>query len=186
MDIDNSIISINLIQQAINYYQAKNYNLIDVPMCVPEYIMRHNTEKFVKNKDLNYINNLKYVASAEQSFLYLKELKKINYGKYMALSPCYRDNEPDSTHFKIFLKLELIIIGKHDYPEIISDAIGFFSFIEMNDLKIQESEEKDIWDINSKGIELGSYGNRYFIDGEKYSFGTGIAEPRTSYVKNKE
>ena len=182
--MNNSNISMDLIFKSISFYSNCGYSMIDAPMCVPEYIMKHNTEKFKDNQELEYMNNQKYVASAEQSFLYLKELAKLPIGKYMALTPCYRDNKADLTHFKIFMKLELIIVGQHNFETIIADAAKFFIEIGLNDIKIEESEDVGVWDINCKNIELGSYGNRKFIDGSRYSFGTGLAEPRTSYVKS--
>lgn len=180
-----SIISTEKIFEAISYYKSLGYKLIDVPMCVDIDVINQtlppNCIPF-KHQDKAY------VGSAEQSFIQLHKDKKIKNGKYMALTPCVRDEDIiDETHFTTFLKLELINIGTKNSISILRDAELFFK----NYLKVEIKETNESinsFDINDckNNIELGSYGIRKMIDGTFYSYGTGISEPRLSYVLKKQ
>ena len=48
------------------------------------------------------------MASAEQSFLELFLNKKIEYGRYCGITPCFRDETVDYLHNNFFMKVELI------------------------------------------------------------------------------
>ena len=173
-------ISINLIKQAILFYELRGYKPISVPMLVDV-----DVAELTKPKDRKHIyhNDLTYVGSAENSFIQLWKNGNIKHGKYMALTPCFRD-EPKltDTHLRVFIKIELVIIGsdkKEDLFEIIYDAEDFFNIIGLNTDIVKYP---DTYDIECNGIELGSYDIRKMLDGTPYCCGTGIAEPRTSYV----
>lgn len=175
-------ISINLIKQAILFYELRGYKPTSVPMLVDV-----DVAELTKPKDRNHIyhNNLTYVGSAENSFIQLWKDKNITPGKYMGLTPCFRD-EPKLTdmHLRIFVKIELVIIGtanKEDLFEIIYDAQDFFELIGLN---TNITLTNEIYDIECNGYELGSYDIRKMLDGTPYCCGTGLAEPRTSYVLN--
>jgi seryl-tRNA synthetase len=174
-------VSLNLIKEAIIFYENKKYTPTTVPMLVDT-----DVAEMTKPKDRSHIfhNDKTYVGSAENSFIQLWKEKKIQYGKYMGITPCFRD-EPilDDLRLRIFLKIELIIIGsdrKEDLFNIIHDAQDFFKTIIELDTDVIKYD--GIYDIECSGYELGSYDIRKMIDGTPYCCGTGIAEPRTSTI----
>ncbi len=127
------------------------------------------------------------VASGEQSFIQMWMDGILKKGKWQCATPCFRD-EPiiDDLHLNYFFKVELIEVLPAD-PEkslhrMVNDAIRFFRnyvSVEVEDTSIGH----DI--ISSGGIELGSYGYREHGD-FKWVYGTGVAEPRLSYVESEE
>lgn len=180
-------ISTKTIQKALSYYESKGYNMIDIPLVVDQKVSEHT--KPIGVPDLHHINSKVYVASAEQSFLQLHKDGNLSDGKYMALSPCYRHERfLDDTHYLMFLKLELIVVGlykKNPLCEMVGDCERFFRE-QLDPSIILEGKVTfgDELDITCKGIELGSYGKRKMIDGTPYYYGTGLAEPRLSYVRS--
>jgi phenylalanyl-tRNA synthetase alpha subunit len=48
------------------------------------------------------------VASGEQSFIHLIRKSSCEPGRYCCITPCFRDDHIDETHFRYFMKLELI------------------------------------------------------------------------------
>ncbi|AUS02890.1 hypothetical protein NVP2275O_309 [Vibrio phage 2.275.O._10N.286.54.E11] len=181
MNIDTS-----LIFQAIKHYEEYGYNMVTVPMLVDEEASRLTKPKGCK--DL-YHKDKVYVASAEQSFIQLYNEGELMTGKYMALTPCYRDEpELDDTHFNIFLKLELIKVYREGYKPgasvVLDDAYDFFKPLAKYNTKLVSFGNNN-HDIEINGLEVGSYGYRQFSDGTWYVYGTGIAEPRLSYALGK-
>lgn len=168
--------------KAINYYQSLGYQLIDVPMCVDVDVSEHTKPFDVK--DIHHSNEKVYVGSAEQSFIQLHKNKELNNGMFMALTPCNRDEEIlDDIHYRIFLKLELIIVGESCSFKVMNDAKSFFTeYLKVKTIKTNEAiDSADIVSIVGEQ-ELGSYGVRNMIDGTIYTYGTGIAEPRLSFA----
>jgi hypothetical protein len=176
-----SQIDMGLMLKAINFYTEVGYELLAVPMVVDKECSDKTKPSGVYN--IHHNDTGVYVASAEQSFLQLhKEGKLKNNHKYMAVTPCIRPDELDTTHLHVFLKLELIHTGKYDeYLSIIKDAFNFFS-TETNNLQVIDTEIGT--DIYLNNIEIGSYGTREFLDGTPYEYGTGLALPRFSYAKS--
>jgi hypothetical protein len=184
------MISTRIIHEAIHYYDAVGYIPIDVPLTIDPDISA--AARPPGRIDLPYLDKV-YPASAEQSFLQLIRegtLKPTDFskpgaiyrGRYQAITPCYRD-EPvlDELHHKIFLKVELIVVGVNDAQKLIKSARSFFNYLGI-DTGIKS--EKDHLDLVAGGVELGSYGTRVF-EGIPYVYGTGVAEPRTSFVLKK-
>ncbi len=175
-----STVSTHLILDAINYYTKLGYRLIDVPQCVDLEVSQHTKpegtpEKFHKGVQV-------YVASAEQSFIQLHKQQELPDGKYMALTPCYRhESILNDTHYSMFLKLELIVVGESCGYQVMHDSLGFFKPLTAQESYFIATEEGvDTYDIMCDDIEIGSYGVRKMLDGTVYTYGTGIAEPRFS------
>lgn len=176
------VVSTSKIYEAIQHY-SQGYTMIDVPLVVDIDASAHTSPE---GKTEHYHNDTKvYVASAEQSFLQLHKEGNLLSGKYMALTPCYRDEITDDLHLKMFLKLELI----HVEPEgsayealamVAGEAFKLFSKY----IPVRYVRTKDGVDIVSVvgEHELGSYGIRNTMDGTCYIYGTGIAEPRLSSI----
>jgi hypothetical protein len=165
------MISLPYLTAAINFYQSLGYKALSVPYIIDKEFIDLSFEGISKAYPPT---NQYYVGSAEQSFFSL--LPKLEDGAYMALTPCVRNDVEDETHQKIFLKLELCTIGPTT-RNIQEDALIFFRSIGLYCKKVD-------CDLEYDGVELGSYGQRDFFSRE-YQYGTGLAEPRTSYVASK-
>ena len=191
MDIDNNYISntfinIGLLYRAMSHYNNKGFIMTSVPSCVD----LNSTFQSIPEDKRQYIhpiarsreNDSYYVGSAEQSFIYLHSQGILPEGKFMAITPCVRDEREDETHLGLFLKIELISLGEHNVESMLENAYSFFKTLTA-DLEIVDSGNKPFEkDILVSGIEVGSYGLGSMLDGTRYTYGTGIAEPRLSFA----
>lgn len=175
-----SNISMARMIRAVEFYSKLGYTLVDAPQCVDLDVSQHTKPAGVPE---TFHRGIKvYVGSAEQSFLQMRRDGELTAGRYMAVTPCVR-HEPvlDSTHYQVFLKLELISVGLSEDRLLCSHAKEFFN----SEGVLTEEVITDIGvDLESGGIELGSYGTRTMLDGTQYTYGTGLAEPRMSVVVN--
>lgn len=175
------IISTQKIFKALEFFTNLGYVVTDVPLVVDEEIS--NLTKPNDRENFYHTGNKVYVASAEQSFLQMMKEGVLPCGRYIAITPCVRDEEVyDETHFKTFLKVELCCVGEVCVKEVVSQTLLFNS---MFGAVCSLSEENSVVDINLNGIEVGSYGVRTSVCGRVYTFGTAIAEPRFSYALSK-
>jgi hypothetical protein len=171
----------SLFPLAIKEYTRLGYTYIEVPWLVNEEVIKATIPSFAKPLAVDSgteINQL--VGSAEQSFLYMALKNELPTGKYMALTPCFRDDKIDELHQKYFMKLELIIIGKDnssDTIHVMNDARYVLSQFSKKAIVVQPTD--DCMDLTINGIEVGSYGKREFKN-IKWIYGTGLAEPRFS------
>lgn len=169
-------IDLSLLLKASNYYENLGYNSTSAPLLVDKDVInltlpptRHVTPHLDKY----------YVGSAEQSFYQLlKEgLKPVE--QYMMLTPCVRDECPNSTHLGVFLKLELLIPG-NNFINIFQDVFDFYSNENLNPQLVNTEEGLDIY-IND--LEVGSFGTRKVYE-QDVSYGTGLALPRITQAIN--
>lgn len=166
-----------VVMEALVYYQGLGYELISVPMIVDRGSSDQTKPK--GRKDLEHLTGV-YVGSAEQSFIDMILKGNLKDGKYCAITPCYRDETVlDEKHLNIFLKIELIVVGSCIPEVLLGDAKNLFSQY-LNGVGEVVTEVGR--DIEVDGVELGSYGCRS-IEGNLISYGTGLAEPRFSYVR---
>src|SRR3989338_4820259 len=180
---ERCFMDLELITFAETFYQSKGYQKIDVPWAIDKDVLDITLPAGKKGVDLL---DKKLVGSAEQSYLQLLKEKKILTGKYVATTPCFRDDNIDELHQHYFLKTELIHIYlqgnrvEKDIEKIINDALEFFRFF----LPVKKQQTDIGYDIVDErdGIELGSYGIRQHQFSENYKvqwvYGTGIALPR--------
>lgn len=175
----------SFLAHALIEFRNLNYEYIEVPW----YINKMYTDYTFNSNNtflLKYNNHL--VGSAEQSFIYYILTNQIPYGKYCSITPCFRD-EPilDDLHHKTFMKLELMYF----YPNVKIENI----FSMMDDVKNVYKKLFNIsldvvnitdktYDLYFNGIEIGSYGIRE-VTNYSILYGTGLAEPRFSYLLNK-
>ncbi len=184
------MIDYSKISDAINFYKSLGYECLDVPWIVSKKAIDTTLPKGAKDLDTD-LGHL--VGSAEQSFIELALRKEMKIGRFLACTPCFRDDPVDELHKKYFLKVELIdFLGYSPLKSfsdrdknmslVLSDAKRFFSRY----LDIRELRTDSGIDIVSgaEGIELGSYGIRG-TDDFSWVYGTGVAEPRLSFVLNK-
>jgi hypothetical protein len=179
------VIKYSIISDAITHFTGLGYEHIEVPWIISDEAIWPLTPKGKRQYD-TFLGNL--VASAEMSFFELIINQKIDTGKYLACTPCFRDENPTTELQKnYFMKVELIDIIEDEkqidkkIKEILDHGESFFSRY----LPIKKVDTEIGVDIFSKNtdIELGSYGYRQkTVHGKKYNwiYGTGAAEPRLS------
>lgn len=169
-----------LIAEAIDYYKNKGFTYIEVPWIVSRQAI---ITTFKGNSTMS--NHGCLVGSAEQSFVQMIMDGRLKEGKYVAATPCYRDElEHDSIHYPYFFKVELISIypksPELDLNQCINQAKDFF--VTNCDGNVNLEKTKEGFDLSLNGIEIGSYGIRN-VCGIEWVYGTGLAEPRFSYAK---
>jgi len=189
MDLDRPI-DFKLLGDAIGYYEQEGYKNTLTNWSV----LKSTTDITFKSDEVfrDNINDKIWVGSAEQGFIELMLQGKIKPGKYQSTTPCFRNELLiDKFHKQYFMKTELInILEDDDYEikleEIIHSAYNFFSsYLDKQYLKIIEvPQDSSIsnYDIEYKGIELGSYGFRVYKH-IKWIYGTGCAEQRLTYCR---
>lgn len=125
-----------------------------------------------------------HVASAEQGFIEMMIDGEPIPKWAQSTTPCFRaEPEFDAIHKPYFYKLELYsaVASKEEALRLLGCAKKFFASLGAETVTVQTSETS--WDLNHRrtGIELGSYGYRSFKT-HKWTYGTGLAQPRLSYV----
>ena len=170
------------LDRSIKFYESKGFQRVEIPWLVTNEISsitkpdnKNEWEVIGKDKVL--------VASGEQSFLYQYKKGFLPKGRYMGISPCFRDDVFDQTHSKYFMKNELIItdnVNTLSLVEVINNCKEFFEKELGDEVKLIKTQEG--FDLEYEGIELGSYGIRscVFLD---WIYATGCAENRMSLVK---
>ncbi|KKN66616.1 hypothetical protein LCGC14_0469510 [marine sediment metagenome] len=169
-------ISWRLLSEGITFYQKQDFIYKEVPWLAPTEIP----------EDYRYKTPLgDPVASGEQSFLYLDINGELPKGRYMTVTPCFRDEEEDEFHKRQFMKLELYItdnVSESNLDNVICTCQAFFNkFIWKWPIKKVDMGD-GTFDITSHDIELGSYGIREHKN-LKWIYATGVAEPRLSQVR---
>ena len=184
------MISYRLLADAEDYYQAQGFEQIEVPWSVP----KKHVEITAPERATLYPHGENYlVASGEQSFVSLVNKGNLIPGKYMATTPCFRDDLDDGLHKPYFIKLELFDNLKPEMSNLLSiieQCHNFFAYyLPCKSIKV----DPEPWDklaiacstydiVSLQGVELGSYGIREHPDVGSWVFATGCAEPRLSTV----
>ena len=178
------MINYSLLSESLNFYETLGYQRIEAPWTVTTHIAKITKPSHIKTDQFAFRENEKtLVASGEQSFLYLYNKGFLPKGKFQTITPCFRSDAFDETHTKYFMKNELIDTKNVDEDHLhlmINDVLSFYNnYVESDMLSVVKTEIG--FDIEYKGIELGSYGIREcsFL---KWIYGTGLAEPRFSRV----
>lgn len=175
-------INYQFLADSINFYKKNNFNYIDVPWMVSKSAILSTFE----NNCFDPPDVDKHlVGSAEQSFCEMIMANNLNYGNYIAITPCFRKSDYNRSefHFDHFIKSELIIydkienLNKNTLINLILLAQNFF--ISSGATAPEIIETFDGFDINNNGLEIGSYGIR-IVNNFSYIYGTAIAEPRFS------
>tara|TARA_Y100000816_G_C26031176_1_gene539802 strand:+ start:370 stop:894 length:525 start_codon:yes stop_codon:yes gene_type:complete len=164
--------------RAVDFYKSLGYIYVEVPWYVdPRFVQFTYTGTHRFKTGLGDL-----VGSAEQSLLSMSSSSGVLTPgtKYVACSPCFRDNMPDDAlHSPTFMKVELYIPGEGTLEDLMYDAMEFF-ISEGVDPKVYHTHEGQ--DLVVAGIEVGSYGTRE-VNGIRWTYGTGVAEPRFSQAK---
>lgn len=181
MDIVSDI-NWSFLTRSLDHFRYNGFAPLEVPWLVSEKACRMTCPSFVRLQESQ--PGLFLVGSAEQSFLELELQSKLPKGRYVALSPCFRD-EPvlDLLHQRHFMKVELYIskgINDNTVDNLVEECMRNFSMlIRGHDADLQVVRTQDGYDIELNGIEVGSYGLRS-VDSLVWVYGTAMAEPRFS------
>lgn len=178
-----------LLSQAFQFYQKIGYQYCEVPYLLPEGYTHltkpHNDRSYILQDSLFSQQNQELVGSAEQSFIYLMVNKQLPNHKLCAITPCFRTDNYNNTHFPWFMKCELFQLSDNieDCQWMIYDAFTFYSTVApYSQLEVIQTGHES-WDINYNGIEIASFGLRRFNFGT-FIYGTGLALPRFTIAQN--
>lgn len=169
-----------VIGESLSFYKKIGYQYIEVPWTVGEEALKTTLPPGRKGI---HCDDGALVGSAEQSFIQLMLDEKLQPGRYVAATPCFRDEQSDTLHQRSFFKVELINFSREPMSltkelvwEMATNARTFFHQTQSKSL-IFETEVG--LDIELNGIEIGSYGYRNYKNNH-WIYGTGMAEPRFS------
>ena len=171
-----------LVSRAIEYYKCSGFSYLEVPWLCSKTAMSTCPNDKTPILAAHPTLSLGYLAgSAEQSFMQMMLDGKLSAGKYVAATPCFRDDDLDEFHFRHFFKVELIDFEPSHF-NIYPLLHRAKCFMEQLTNKIITIEKTEIGaDLYCDGIELGSYGYREFQN-FKWIYGTGLALPRFTQV----
>lgn len=169
---------------AIDFYKNRGYTYMEVPWLVSEAAIKITLPKNNHSLSTGYGE---LIGSAEQSFIDLMIAGELLPGKYVAATPCFRDDIIDGLHSRHFFKVELIKYWNAsdetqqaylNEQNVINDALNFYKTLtEKEKLNIKNVDCG--FDIELNNIEIGSYGYRTLND-FSWIYGTGYADPRFS------
>ncbi len=185
------------LSEVLHYYIALGYTYVDVPWLVTPEIASATAPNPVSPHFLDSC----LVGSAEQGFIQSMP----HPGRYVSWSPCYRE-EPvfGEIHKPYFYKVELCVVLQNSKdkgvkeplltsPETLAlDACRLYKRY-LREVTVVETEKyRGVYgyDLESGGIEIGSYGLRTYIyeNGHflKWIYGTGFVQPRVDIIKVRE
>lgn len=179
---DDNLIRYDLIAKALDFYKGLGYKEINVPWAVRPEV----SDITCPSPDLAYasklLDNDVLVGSAEQSMIQMMIDGVLPHGKYVAVTPCFR-NEPvlDQYHQKYFMKVEIFTAGASASAKMMYDAKEFFKTLTNKNIDIEPHKHEMGFDLEIDGVEIGSYNFRSFGN-IKWSCGTGLALPRFTKV----
>lgn len=169
---------------AENYYRDCGFTRVEAPWSVARPFVSVTAPE---NATLYPHDDRYLVASGEQSLLSMQ----LSPGRYMCITPCFRDDSDDGLHKPYFVKLELFDNFNptmESLLDILDMCHNFFPhYLPCKTLKVDPDKGDTLakaastYDIVSlSGIELGSYGVRDHPKLGSWVYATGCAEPRLS------
>lgn len=186
-----------LMHTAIRWWQSKGFHYVDLPWIVPQ--RYSDATRPPTARDISTPQG-SFVASGEQSFLYLWEneiLPRDPVPGFIGWTPCLRDELVlDEHHQHGFMKAEWFVPLAPDQEHYLSLAkliklqVEMFEFVagraldKTGYLELQQESPLQL-DLVLSGIEVGSYGVRSF-NGAAYIYGTALALPRFSQALRAE
>lgn len=192
------------ISYAVSAYRRMGYHYIEVPWWVSPHTAAITRPPEASEDNDYYLptNQKTLVASGEQAFLYLAAKGQLTLGvDYVTVTPCFRNEQQWSANRKHFMKCELFCLRSsseqalhraramrnHAY-EVLQEILG--EQVAVVDCPGPVDHELALPDLGIRNprnteqfVELGSYGARN-AEGMIWAYGTGLAEPRTSYAQS--
>lgn len=178
----NARINWRLLADTVKHFEKAGYEYVEVPWLVSDEAIKSTYE----GVPLHSARGLKAVGSGEQSFIELLLQKKLAPGKYVTLTPCFRDEqEITELNQHSFMKVELIdCTPTVDQCEAMMNLCQVHFYQASARKTIVRVKTEDGFDLNLADIEIGSYGIRSFKE-LKWAYGTAMAEPRFSIALEK-
>lgn len=169
-----------LLGEALTFYIERGFTHIDVPWIVSREVSAITCPP--GRGDVEFGDGA-LLASGEQGFLQLRFEGSLQPGRYVTLTPCFRDEERlcDETR-PYFAKVELIDTLCGDDVVGISDCALEFIVRHCPARFVETVEGVDIF---ANDVELGSFGTRFHPRVGAWAYGTGAAEPRLSIALNR-
>lgn len=169
------------IAEAIEYYKNFGFQYIEVPWKVSKEAAAITCPV---SGHMEWSDGLVLPASGEQGFLDLElnnlmpDTKNPN---FVTCTPCFRASDADRSpvHHPYFMKVELYVKCL-DKPQ--AERVSFELLLKAKRFMSADTTvtTPDGWDLEINGVEVGSYGPRYYEKIGWWAFGTGLAEPRYS------
>ena len=192
-----SKIDYNLISQSIFYYQLHGFKYIDVDWLVDlgvgKLTLPENKQQYCITPKGDTQKAL--VGSGEQSFLQKIKDNKLDFGKYVSVTACFRDDKIDGLHQTYFMKTELFVYNtlvnlKKEYPNVVNICLDFFEQyvpVKIKPMTPRDDECVQCCDIVTEkdDIELGSYGIATNVLNENkiyWIYATGMSTSRLNIV----
>jgi hypothetical protein len=174
------------VSEAIEFYKLHGYSYVEVPWIVSDKAVQVTLpEGHIARR----CQEGALVGSAEQSFIQMMVDGSLKPGKYVAASPCFRDDPVDEWHQTTFFKVELINFSLAPFGNPIKEvkdmlltAADFFWICGAEDIDQRTTTEG--LDIYLGDNEIGSYGYRTY-ETFHWIYGTGYADPRFSQALQK-
>lgn len=179
-------IDYSILARACEFYANEGFTQVEVPWVVMPAFSRMTSPTGDDGIAFVLRDGRHLVCSAEQGFIQEVMTGNLVTGReYFSVSPCYRDEIPDGTHSKWFMKLELFGISTSSIgaramaEEFTIAARRFFT----SEHVAHSLLRTDIGvDVMAGDLEIGSYGIRQI--GNVYAaYGTGVALPRLQLAK---
>lgn len=173
------------VSKAIEFYVGRGYHYLEVPWIVSDAAM---AVTLPPGHEATRCQDGALVGSAEQSFIHLMLEGRLAPGRYVAATPCFRDDQVDEWHRRYFFKVELIDFDTRPFPEpdvaarAMAGEAELFFLARGAECKVVSTA--DGYDCELMGVELGSYGYRNYLD-YHWIYGTGYAEPRFTQALEK-
>jgi hypothetical protein len=186
----------DLLSEVISKFEkALGYQYVEVPWAVPARAIRST---FGGRIQPVLGSDLYAVGSGEQSFVELQLQGKLPPGRYITMTPCFREEMQHSDITRPhFMKAELYITEgiTEDTPrELATMCMRMYRQMLMNEMRsdgisdrlieLKATKTDEGWDVMLDGVELGSYGMRTY-EGVTWVYGTALAEPRFSVVVDR-
>lgn len=173
---------------ALEWYRALGYEYVDLPWIVAvkyvDYTRPAEQPPRLVTDGERTLGSL--VGSGEQSFieaLFENTLPGVDPhkgDKLMTITPCFRTEAVYDGKLVCpqFMKLELF--SRLLSPLDLANHAKKFLYRWAPGILLVQTQEG--FDLVYNGIELGSYGRRT-LDGRTFTYGTGLAEPRTTHCR---
>lgn len=180
---------------AVEFYKGHGFEYVEVPWMAPQQIVTAISPAEAEPWTVSKFKLIggQLIGSGEQGFLSLMHDGKLDPGRYVTCTPCYRDV------FLEFMKVELIHIFAtamtEELPQspllgltqrgLLSRAREFFGVAGLRTAILDTDIGQDVVaGTADRPIEVGSYGWRSVkLDDDRFytwAYGTGLAEPRFS------
>ena len=170
----------NHLQAVVAHFTGLGFTYVEAPWFVQPQVsaITCNRRQGIISTDLGDL-----IGSSEQSFIQMHAAGILPAWRYVALTPCFRnEHEIDLLHSRWFMKAELFINDSPEDPllqEIVSACREHFDLLAGRPGITRVVVTHEGFDLTVNDIEVGSYGLRRH-GSLHWLYATALAEPRFS------